>query len=48
MGMHTRILVVASLAICLLTNRRLAAQEDVADVVSQDLRAGKDEHERYS
>jgi predicted esterase len=31
----------------LLTERRLAAQEDVADVVSQDLRAGKDEHKRY-
>jgi predicted esterase len=47
MGVHLRFLVVASLAVLLLTDRRLAAQDDVADVVSQDLRAGKDEQKRY-
>ncbi|HKB38850.1 MAG TPA: hypothetical protein VKD72_20570, partial [Gemmataceae bacterium] len=47
MGVHVRLLVVASLSIALFTGRRLAAQDDVADIVSQDLRAGKDEHKRY-
>jgi predicted esterase len=47
MGVRVRFLVVASLALAFLTDRRLAAQDDVADIVSQDLRAGKDEHKRY-
>jgi predicted esterase len=47
MSVHARFLVVAALLVSLLTGRRLAAQDDVADVVSQDLRAGKDEHKRY-
>ncbi len=47
MGIHTRFVVIASLAGCLAADRRLAAQDDVADIVSQDLRAGKDEHKRY-
>jgi predicted esterase len=47
MGVPVRAFVIASLAVSLLTGGRLAAQEDVADVVSQDLRAGKDEHKRY-
>jgi predicted esterase len=47
MGASVRFLVVASLSILPLTDRRLAAQDDVADIVSQDLRAGKDEHKRY-
>jgi predicted esterase len=33
--------------VSLLAGGRLAAQEDVADVTSQDLRAGKDENKRY-
>jgi predicted esterase len=37
----------AALAVSLLTGRWLAAQEDVADIASQDLRAGKDENKRY-
>jgi predicted esterase len=44
---HQRIFVVASLTIILLTSRRLAAQDDVADIASQDLRADKNEHKRY-
>jgi predicted esterase len=47
MSVHVRFLVVASLLISLLAGRRLAAQDDVADIASQDLRAGKDEHKRY-
>ena len=47
MGVHVRLLVVASLSVALFTDRRLAAQDDVADIVSQDLRAEKDEHKRY-
>jgi predicted esterase len=42
-----RFLVLAALSVALLAGRRLAAQDDVADVVSQDLRAGKDENKRY-
>jgi predicted esterase len=44
---HLWFLVIASLSVFLLPGRRLAAQEDVADIVSQDLRAGKDERKRY-
>jgi predicted esterase len=47
MDTHVRFVVIASLAVSLLTSGRLAAQDDVADVVSQDLKAGKDEHKRY-
>src|SRR5262249_2292925 len=47
MGAPVRFLVVASLSVSLLAGRWLAAQDDVADIVSQDLRAGKDEHKRY-
>jgi predicted esterase len=47
MSVHLWFLVVASLSVSLLADRRLAAQDDVADVVSQDLRAGQDEHKRY-
>jgi predicted esterase len=47
MGVHVRFLLIASLAVSLLTAGRLAAQDDVADIASQDLRAGKDEHKRY-
>ncbi len=46
MGVPVRALF-AALAVCLFPAGRLAAQEDVADVVSRDLRAGKDEHQRY-
>jgi predicted esterase len=38
---------VALLWVSLGTDRRLSAQDDVADVISQDLRAGQDEHKRY-
>jgi predicted esterase len=47
MGTRVWFLVVASLSATLLAEGRLAAQDDVADIVSQDLRAGKDEHKRY-
>jgi len=47
MGAHVRFLAVASLSVSLLSGRWLAAQDDVADIVSQDLRAGKDKHKRY-
>src|SRR5262249_22746607 len=47
MGVGVRVLVVAALFVFLLTGGRLAAQDDVADIASQDLRAGKDEHKRY-
>jgi predicted esterase len=47
MSVPVRFLVVASLSLSLLTGWGLAAQDDVADVVSRDLRAGKDEHKRY-
>jgi predicted esterase len=39
--------VAALLSFPLLSQQQLAAQEDVADVVSRELRAGKDEHKRY-
>jgi predicted esterase len=47
--MSTRVwfLVVASVSATLVAEQRLAAQDDVADIVSQDLRAGKDEQKRY-
>jgi predicted esterase len=47
MSLQVRFLVVASLAVSLLAGRRLAAQDDVADITSQDLRADKDENKRY-
>ena len=47
MRVPLRILVVASLLVFLFAGRRLAAQEDVADITSQDLRADKDENKRY-
>jgi predicted esterase len=47
MPWNMRLLCVATIAIALLAGGRLAAQEDVADVVSQDLQAGKDENKRY-
>jgi predicted esterase len=47
MGIPVRFLVVAALSVSLLTGGRLAAQDDVADIASQDLRVGKDEHKRY-
>jgi predicted esterase len=47
MSLYLRYLVVASLLVSLLPGRRLAAQDDVADVASQELRAGKDENKRY-
>ncbi len=46
MSVHLRFLVVASLLVSLLPGRRLTAQEDVADITSQDLRADKDENKR--
>jgi predicted esterase len=42
-----RFLLAASLLLSLIAGQRLAAQDDVADVLSQDLRAGKDENKRY-
>jgi predicted esterase len=47
MNVYLRLLVVASLVLTLLAARRLAAQDDVADITSQDLRADKDENKRY-
>ncbi len=47
MSLRLRFLVVASLSVALLPGLRLAAQEDVADIDSQDLRAGNDENKRY-
>ena len=47
MSVYVRFLVVASLLVSLITGRRLAAQEDVADITSQDLRADKEENKRY-
>jgi len=40
-------LVISSFVLFQLIDRRLPAQEDVADIVSQDLRVGKDENKRY-
>jgi predicted esterase len=45
--MHVKLLVAGALSLTLLTGQRLAAQDDVADIVSQDLLAGKDKHKRY-
>ena len=47
MGVRVRFLVAASIWALLLTGHWLTAQDDVADVVSRDLRAGKDSHKRY-
>jgi predicted esterase len=47
MSLHVRVLIVTSLLVSLLAGRRLAAQDDVADIASQDLRIGKDENKRY-
>jgi len=38
---------VASVLVTLVAEGRLTAQDDVADIISQDLRAGKDEQKRY-
>ncbi|MFM7563514.1 MAG: alpha/beta hydrolase [Planctomycetota bacterium] len=46
MSVHLRFLVVASLLVFVLPGQ-LIAQEDVADIASQDLRADKDENKRY-
>jgi predicted esterase len=46
MSVPVRAFIVAAAAISLLTGR-LVAQEDVADITSRDLRAGKDEQKRY-
>jgi predicted esterase len=47
MNVPIRLLFVAALSVGLLTGRWLTAQDDVADVASRDLRAGKDENKRY-
>jgi len=47
MSVHHRLFVVASLLAFVLCGRRSAAQDDVADIASQDLRAGTDENRRY-
>jgi len=47
MRVRVRFLVVASVGTLLLTGDWLAAQDDVADVVSRDLWAGNDSHKRY-
>jgi predicted esterase len=47
MSVPLRYLAFASLLVFLLPCHRLTAQEDVADISSQDLRAGKDENKRY-
>lgn len=39
--------IVVSVLVSLLAGGRLAAQDDVADITSQDLRAGQDENKRY-
>jgi predicted esterase len=47
MRAQMRLFFVAGLTACLLTGRWVAAQEDVADIASRDLHAGKDENKRY-
>jgi predicted esterase len=47
MSVYLRFFVVVSLAVSQFSGWRLIAQEDVADVTSQDLRADKDENKRY-
>ena len=47
MSGRLRFLVAVSLLVSLFPGRRLAAQEDVADIPAQDLRADKDENKRY-
>jgi predicted esterase len=47
MNVPVRFLIVAALSVSLLSGRWLPAQEDVADITSQDLRVGKDENKRY-
>jgi predicted esterase len=47
MRLHVRFFVIASLLISLFAGWRLGAQEDVADIPSQDLHAGKDKNKRY-
>ncbi|CAN5170993.1 hypothetical protein BH10PLA2_BH10PLA2_34930 [soil metagenome] len=42
-----RLLIVSGLLICSFLTRPAIAQDDVADVLSQDLRASKDDHKRY-
>jgi predicted esterase len=47
MNLTPRSLVIASLLASVLVGRPSIAQEDVADIASQDLRAEKDENKRY-
>jgi predicted esterase len=47
MNLHLGLVVAASLSVSLLPGWRLTAQDDVADIKSQDLRANKDEDKRY-
>jgi predicted esterase len=47
MGVLARFRTVALISVFVLSDQRLAAQDDVADIVSQDLRAGKEERKRY-
>jgi predicted esterase len=47
MVVRLRFLALASLYFSLQTGSPLAAQDDIADIGSQDLRAGKDENKRY-
>ena len=47
MKLQSRFIVVGTVVLSLLGGGRLWAQEDVADITSHDLRAGKDEKKRY-
>ena len=47
MRLNLRIYFLTVLILSLIASRRLAAQEDIADITSQDLAAGKDENKRY-
>jgi predicted esterase len=47
MGLCFKVIVVASIFVSLLGGKRLIAQDDVAEIASEDLRADKDESKRY-
>ncbi len=47
MFLNLRLLSIVCLSVILLAGRQLPAQEDVADIASQDLRAGEDKAKRY-
>jgi predicted esterase len=47
MRIYVRFLLIVALGATLFLGGRLTAQDDVADIISQDLRIGKDEHKRY-